>query len=269
MCMTKSQLARLDALRRAQDFLDTNAVALGSVSKSTSRTDLDAAVTTLVTDGAAQDQAATEATSRTKMKNIAREELRLHHMQPIAMIARKKLAGAPAMQDLKLPAKNTSDAALVLKGKAMATAAAQYTQLFVDQQLPADFIDQLLAAVQSVLDSVTARVNALAVLHAATTNVKDQLTVTHTDVKVLNALVVKQLKGQTGLLNAWRLAKRVKVKPGTPAGTTPPASTPPASTPPASTPPASTPPASTPPASTPPVTAVTAASVSAPTAAAA
>jgi hypothetical protein len=39
--MMKSQLARLDALRRVQKFLDDNAATLGTVSKSTSRTDLD------------------------------------------------------------------------------------------------------------------------------------------------------------------------------------------------------------------------------------
>ena len=45
--MNKSQQARLTSLQRVQVYLDDNAAALGAVSKSTSRTDLDTAVTAL------------------------------------------------------------------------------------------------------------------------------------------------------------------------------------------------------------------------------
>jgi hypothetical protein len=220
--MMKSQLARLDALRRVQTFLDDNAAALGTVSKSTSRTDLDAAVAKLQSDADQQDKAATEATARTKMKVVARDELRLQHMQPIAAIAKKKLSTAPAIQDLRLPPKNTSDAALVTKGNSMAAAAEPYAQVFIEQQLPADFVAQLRASVQAVLQAVGIRTTAVAKLNETTKNVKDQLAVTHTDVKVLNALVVKQLKGQSGLLTAWKIAKRIKAKPGVPTGSTKP-----------------------------------------------
>src|SRR5258708_2483201 len=110
--MNKSQNLRLNALQRIQAFLDANAVALGTVSKSTSRTDLDAAVAGLVQFGAQQEAALAIATSRTKMTHDAREELRLYHMALIAAVARKKLGSTPAIQDLKLPAKATSDAAL-------------------------------------------------------------------------------------------------------------------------------------------------------------
>jgi hypothetical protein len=218
--MKRSQLARLDAFRRMQNFLDSNAAVLGNVNRSVSRMDLDTAVTRLVTDGTRQEQAITAATGLTKLKITARNDLRLDHMQPIAAIARRRLAGAPAIQDLQLPHKSTSDAALIVRANAMAAAAAAYTQIFIDQQLPADFIAQLQAAVHSLLDAISVRGAALVELHVGTRNVKDQLAVTHTDVKVLNALVVKQLKGQTGLLAAWRIAKRVKAKPGVPAGTT-------------------------------------------------
>jgi len=62
--------------------------------------------------------------------------------------------------------------------------------------------------------------NSLAV-NDATKSVKAQLAITSTDVKILNGLVTKQLKGQTGLLGAWKNAKRVHVvavaNPATPA----------------------------------------------------
>jgi hypothetical protein len=217
--MKRSQLARLDAFRRMQSFLDANAAVLGNVNRAVSRLELDAAVTRLTADGARQERAITAATSLTKMKGEARDDLRLHHMQQIAAIARRRLAGAPAIQDLRLPHKSTSDAALIVKANAMAAAAAPYTQLFVAQQLPADFIAQLRAAAQAVLAVISVRGAALVELHMGTRNVRDQLAITYTDVKVLNALVVKQLKGRSGLLEAWRIAKRIKAKPGVPAGT--------------------------------------------------
>src|SRR5450759_5091963 len=103
--MTAAQKARLNALQRMQKFLDDHADALGTISKSTSRTDLDAAVAGLEQFGAQQEAAQTEATSRTKLTRDARDDLRLNHMQPIAMIARKKLSQTGAIQDLALPKK--------------------------------------------------------------------------------------------------------------------------------------------------------------------
>jgi hypothetical protein len=204
--------------------MDTNAAELGTISKSTSRTDLDTAVAGLTQYAAQQELADATATSQTKAKNAAREDLRLNHMQPIAMIARKKLGDTPNIQDLALPRKSTSDEALVAKGFAMVKAASQYTQTFIDQQMPADFIAQLQTAIQAVLTALAAAAEAKRQLVAATKGVTDQLAITHTDVKVLNALVIKQLKGRTDLLAAWKNTKRVRAKLGVATGsTTPPA----------------------------------------------
>jgi hypothetical protein len=218
--MTKSQAARLTALHRMQTYMDTNAAALGTVSKSTSRTDLDTAVSGLEQFAAQQARAETAAASFTKAKAAAREDLRLGHMQPIAAIARKKLGSTPAMQVLALPHKNTSDVQLIAKGTGMAEAVAQYEQVFLDQQLPADFIAQLTAAVKAVQDAVNSQAQARLDVNEATKGVKAQLTITHTDVKVINSLVVKQLKADPGLLGAWTNAKRVYAKPGVATGAT-------------------------------------------------
>jgi hypothetical protein len=219
--VNKGQKARLTALQRIQMYLNDNAAQLGSVSKSTSRTDLDTAVTGLVQYVAQQSKAETASLSAKSVKDEAREDLRLNHMQPIAAIAKKKLTGTPNIQKLALPHKNTNDIDLVGDGTAMAEAAAQYTQVFLDQQLPADFIAQLQAAVQAVQDAVNAQQSARLRVNDATKSVKAQLAITSTDVKVLNGLVTKQLKGQTGLLGAWKNAKRVHIvavaNPATPA----------------------------------------------------
>src|ERR1035437_8699941 len=142
-------------------------------------------------------------------------------MQPIAAIARKKLGSTPGMQVLALPHKSTSDVGLIAAGTGMAEACAQYQQVFLDQQMPADFIAQLTAAVKAVQDAVNSQAQARLDVHESTKGVKAQLTITHTDVKVINGLVVKQLKAtQPGLLGAWTNAKRVYAKPGVATGTT-------------------------------------------------
>ena len=231
--MTKSQRARLDSLLRIRQFLDANDAALGTVNKATSRTDLDQAVTQLEAFAADQSLRETELTGRTKVKKDARDELRLQHMQPIAAIAKKKLGSTPVIQDLKLPAKSVSDTTLVADGRAMSQAAAQYTQTFIDQTMPADFLAQLKASVQALQDAVAARALTQGLLKKATDGVKNQFTITHTDVKVLNSLVVKALKGQTSLQAMWKQMKRVKAVTGTP---TVPAPTPSTTTAPAEVP---------------------------------
>ncbi|HVT41225.1 MAG TPA: hypothetical protein VHE78_19470 [Gemmatimonadaceae bacterium] len=230
--MRAQQEARLTALQRIQGFLDANADALGTVNKATSRATLDQAVTALEQAAAKQGQAQTAATSRTKLKDALREDLRLQHMQPIAAIAKKKLGTTPLIVDMRLPAKRTSDLGLVAAGTAMANAAGQYTQPFLDQQLPQDFIAQLQSSVAALQQAVVARNVVLTQLKQATQAVVDELAIARTDVLVVNALVVKQLKGKTDLLAAWKQAKRVKAKPGVPTGSTkPPAAPPPVGAP--------------------------------------
>jgi hypothetical protein len=229
--MKSRQEARLTALQRIHGFLDANADALGTVNKATSRGALDQAVTALEQAAAKQGEAQTTATSRTKLKDALREELRLQHMQPIAAIAKKKLGTTPLIVDMRLPRANIRDAALVTAGTAMANAAGQYTQTFLDQQLPKDFIVQLQASVAALQQAIVARDLEVAQVRQATQGVVDELAIATTDVHVLNALVVKQLKGKTDLLAAWRQTKRVKAKPGVPTGTTKPPAAPPAPAP--------------------------------------
>ena len=217
--MTQSQMRRLEALRRMQGFMDANASLLPTVSGAPARALLDTAVIAMLQYAVAQSQAQTELTSRTKVKATLREDLRMNHMQPIAAIAKKEPATLGAMQDLKLPGKGTKDALLVSRGYAMAAAVATVSQTFIDQHLPADFIAQLQASVKAVDDLVQARNAALNALRSATQGVKFQFGITHTEVGVLSALVVKALKGRTDLITAWRTAKRVTAKPGVVDGT--------------------------------------------------
>ena len=207
--MTGKQKAELDALHRMQVFVHQNSDALGTVMQAPSRTGLDDAVTALETQAGSQSAALVYATSQTTQKFSAREDLRLHHMNPIAAIARISLAGTPQIVHLRTPHKSIDDVRLVAAANGMAEAAALYTQVF---------IDQLKAASAAVQTTVATRNKALQQVKTATQGVKDDTTNARNVVRVLSALVVKQLKGRTDLLAAWQMAKQINAKPGVPRG---------------------------------------------------
>jgi hypothetical protein len=218
--MKHAQQSRLNALHLTKAFLDENADALGSVNKSTSRLALDDSVVTLDDRAQAQVAAELQAASTTLEKTAIREDLRLQHMHPVAAIARATLAHVPAIADMRLPAKNVNDATLIARGAAMANVAAQYSDVFIGEQLPADFLAQLHASVDSVRSAVNRRDLFQVKASEATRAVDVELARAHNIVKILDSLVVKQLKGRPDLLAGWRRAKHPKAKPGVPRGTT-------------------------------------------------
>lgn len=218
--MTNKQKGEIEALRRMQVFLQKNAAALGPVIESPPKAALDEALTGLDTQVANQLSARVNAASRTAEKAVLREDLRLHHMQPITAIARANLAGTTAITALRLPDKKLNDERLAGWGDAMATAASQYTQVFLDHKLPADFIAQLQAAVAALRQATADRTAAVQKANQATKALEDRVVGARSLVTVLNALVVKQLKGQADLLKGWVMTKRIPAKPGVPQGTT-------------------------------------------------
>jgi hypothetical protein len=206
--------SRLTALHRAQSFLADHATVLGAVSQSPSRKALDAVVTELERRAAAQGAARAQAASLTQHKRELRDELRKYHMRPIAVIARSRLAHTPLIAKLRVPVNMVSDSALIAAGNAMADVAGQYHAALIREQLPANFIAQLRAAVAAVRQVAVRRDQFQLQGTQATQGVADALWRASNVMKVLDALVVKQLKGKADLLAGWRRAKRVRAKPG-------------------------------------------------------
>jgi len=101
----------------------------------------------------------------------------------------------------------------------MATAAGLYRDVFIEQQLPATFLDDLRAAVAAVQTAIAARDDARLRHGAATQSVQDQIVWARSVVRILDSLVVKQLRDRTDLLSAWKTAKQVYAKPGVARGT--------------------------------------------------
>jgi hypothetical protein len=218
--MQAPQVARLEELQRVQYYMDQNTQALGAVNKSTARATLDEVVAALTGHHAAQHSAQETAQSRTENRNTLQVALRIEHMQPIAVIAGSKLASTPDISKMRLPRANVGTQRLLAAAESMAGAAEQYKQVFLDEQLPQDFIEQLRAAADAVRKVAVAREASRAALVQATSGVDEQIARGRAVVKVLNGLVLKQLAGQTELLRAWRFMKHVNAKPGVAQGTT-------------------------------------------------
>lgn len=213
--MHSPQKSRLERLHRIQWFMNHNAKALGAVNKSRTRAALDAIVPVL--EGHAKDQhsAEVEAQAKTEIKAALREDLRVHHMQQVSTIARSKLAGVadtPLMTKFQYPRASADDVSLVAAGQSMAEAAQQYKQVFLDEQLPDDFIEQLQAATEAVRTATSERDGSHLQLREATEGVTVELQRASHVVRVLNTLVVRQLKNDPELLSAWNMAKRIRAK---------------------------------------------------------
>jgi hypothetical protein len=253
--MDVKQQGMVETLLQVRWFLDHYPEALGLVSGASTRTALDEVVRELEGNGTAQHGAHRRATSATPFRKELRETLRVEHMQPIAAIAKAQLLGSPAtlMQKFELPDKQTPDVVLITAARAMSKAAAEYEQLFLAEKLPSDFIPQLDAAANALQDALVERNGSRLERRRATTGLESQLFKAREVIRVLNGLVVKQIARNPDLLAEWKMAKRVRQKPGVPrgSGTTPTAATPTAATPTAATPTAATPTAATPTAATP------------------
>jgi hypothetical protein len=211
------QKARLESLLLVQWFLDKNSADLATVNKSRARAALNELVPVLEAHATDQHIAEIEAQSRTVIKSELREDLRLHHMQQVAAIGRARLAGvadSDLLLKLQYPPQSIDDGALITAGRGMAQAAQQYKQVFLNEQLPTDFIEQLQAATEAVRVATTERKGSLTRLRGATRGVTVQLQRASHILHVLNSLVVRDLKGKPELLAAWKMAKRNRKKPG-------------------------------------------------------
>ena len=216
--MNQSQQARLDALRDTQRFLDGEATALAATNRASSRTALDDIIKEIETRGAQQVQMATDALNGTKKKDELRIELRDHHMQLLAEIARTKLAHSPLISRFRVPRVQASDTALITAASAMASAV-EATPAAFEADLGPDFAAQLHTRVEELRDAVITRNHSQVVATQATQAVDDALVIARGIVRILHRIVLRETKNSPALRVGWLAAKHVKAKGGVPQGT--------------------------------------------------
>jgi hypothetical protein len=139
-----------------------------------------------------------------------REALLRDHMAPIAGIAAAELPQTPELEPLKMPRGSPSIERLRARALGMAKAAAPFADTFVSSGLPADFIDQLVAAANATVGTVGIRQQSKVARAGATKGLSTVLSKGRKCVRALDRMVKSALKNDPALLAAWRVASRVE-----------------------------------------------------------
>lgn len=142
-----------------------------------------------------------------------RREVVSHHMAPTAQVARALRGTVPGIGVLSLlPKGNVSPSEIVTAANAMAQKAELYKDVLVESGLQTDFIDQLKGAAAALKASIDGRGLARASRAAATRGVESELALGRRVVKIIDAVVTRQLRSEPAKLAEWKQLKRVVVK---------------------------------------------------------
>jgi hypothetical protein len=206
----------LDTGQRVQGFLTTEAAAIGPIVPAPLRAQLDDAVTQLASSELAQGAADAAARGETTKQLGLRDGVYTSFVGPIGATAKKKLATASELPALVVPAKARHTKAFVALASAAATAAALYTQVFIDNGLPADFIAQLQAGLTQITDSANTRARQLGLRSAATAGLVAADKELRDAIDSLNRILAPALKSKPTLLADWVASKKIRAVPVTP-----------------------------------------------------
>lgn len=176
--MQKRQGSSADTLRGVRDFLDVHADRLQGVVAPEIRRELDDVIAAAAGHVASQSEGRLAGEGATRKQRALRRVLREEHMAPVAAIAGAKLPVTPEVEPLRMPPQSAGVAKLAAHAHGMAATATQFTTVFTNAGLRAS-----LARGRQV-------------------------------VRILDAVVSKALKDETGLLAGWKNVKRVVHPPG-------------------------------------------------------
>ncbi|HTE45671.1 MAG TPA: hypothetical protein VK636_10540, partial [Gemmatimonadaceae bacterium] len=216
--MRDGQIAVLNALVRAQTFLDANADALGAVNTST-RKQLDDVVKQLSDYSVAQDSADRGSRGETARQRSLRLALRRSYMRPVAKLAQLKLRSVPEFAALTLPPTTIPPQRLVAAAYSMADAASVHAQVFVDNGLPPTFVDDLRNAAVAVATSIAGRGQHQDRRAGATVGLLEEEKRGRIILQVLDALILAHSADNPPLVAGWTSAKMVRQKAGPVSGT--------------------------------------------------
>ncbi len=222
--MQSRQANMLRSLRSVEEFLTANAATLNGIVNSGTRKKLADAITTLETTVTNQAGASVIAQGGTSRYRALRRVLIRDHMAPIARIARAELPPTPEMSALKMPRQNWKVERLAAAARGMGEGARPHVAVFVEAGLEPDFIEQLDAASDAMVRSVSERAQTRGRLSGATKDLTTTLASARKLVDAVDALVTRALVDEPGMLKSWKVVKRVRRMPThAPDETTPPA----------------------------------------------
>lgn len=212
--MKYQENAVLDALLRAQPFLDENAASLTGVDLTAARKRLDDVVVTFTAHAFDQDVGSRGAKGETAKQRQLRLELRRQQMEPVAVVARRNLRTTPEFASLQMPKPSVVGQAFLASARGMADAATIHQDTLVTHGLPATFLDAFKAAVTAFEGSLNDREKNRNRRIGATKGLEVEEKQGRTILSVLDALVQQALADNESLLHAWQAVRHIRRKTG-------------------------------------------------------
>jgi hypothetical protein len=213
--MRISQNAVLEALRRAQVFLEENAALLAAL------LDLSGALRRLAKVLASfrehafdQDAGDRGEKGETAKQRQLRLSLRRHQMEPIAVIARGNLRSVPEFAALQMPKQWVRGYAFIASANGMVGAAEIHRETLIDQGLSSNFIDEFTEAVEKLERSMSEREKSRTRRTSATKGLDVEEKNARMILKVLDAHIEHALADNEPLLRAWQGARLIRRRPG-------------------------------------------------------
>jgi len=207
--MQHRQGTTLHTLRASRDFIGANQVQLPLTAASGTWKKLDAQIGDLENHQLDQTAGTVSVQSGTKRVSALRVALLRTHMTPISRIAHVALPDTDELVPLRIPRGDPSTEILVAAARGMAQVAGEHADVFISAGLPTDFVAQLKAAADALLQAKDARKRTKGKTSGATTSLKDKLREARQSIHILDGLVRKELVGQTGMLKDWNDTKRL------------------------------------------------------------
>jgi hypothetical protein len=208
--MKTTQGNMLLSLNAVEAFLEVNAAKLTGVISTGARQKLKDGIANLSTHFTDQTGNALSSQVATKQQEMLRQALLRDHMLPIARIARADLPQTPVIGPLRMPRGTPTIPKLAQAAKGMAQAAAPFSNVFVFNGLPSDFVAQTNAAADALLTARQDRSTNKGQRGAATAGLEQHLTAGRKIVHILDAFVKSALKDDPALLANWNIIKRVQ-----------------------------------------------------------
>jgi hypothetical protein len=210
--MQASHTRVYQALRRVVGWATANAVLVPPEHK----TQFDTAVTISGAIGqhaTAQDEARrTERASAVTVKGV-RNDLRQHHLMPLARVARTVLTATPELRAaLKIPPRGANQETLIAAANGMAAIGTVHQQVLVEHGLSANFVADITTQAAALQQAIDRKGQSRTELVASTQGLHADIAAARKIIHLLDVVFSRVLRTDPAALASWKNAKRATVK---------------------------------------------------------
>lgn len=214
--MNAVQRRALRSFRRVQEFLAAHPMADPPASYGRQAVELTEVLAQLAEESQEQVSGIRTTQGDARREKALRDRLWLQHMKPISRIAREAIGMAGMDRDLRLPPRSAVSETMIASARAMAEAASDRREVFVEHGLPADFAEQARDAATQLENALTARALSERRRKTATAATRELVKRGRRAVRLIDAILSPRLARDARLLAVWNAVKRPHEQGGNP-----------------------------------------------------